>query len=47
MTDKEQEQRWAEHVEEVLNREDPPDLPDIPESPEDLNINVESRVMTS
>ena len=26
-SDKEQERRWAEHVEEMLNRDNPPDLP--------------------
>ena len=40
-SDKEQERRWGEHFEEVLNRDNSSDLPQIEESPEDLDINVE------
>ena len=41
MSDKEQERRWAEHFDEVLNRDNPSDLPHIQEAPEHLDINVE------
>ena len=40
-SDKEQERRWAEHLEEVLNRNNPSDLPHTQEAHKDLDINVE------
>ena len=40
-SDKEQERRWAEHVEEVFNRDNSSNLPHIQEAPEDLDISVE------
>lgn len=39
-TEKEQEERWAEHFREVLNRPPPDETADIPEAVEDLNINT-------
>ena len=44
-SDKEQEKRWAEHVEEILNREDLAELPDIPEAPDDLDVNLEPQAI--
>ncbi|KAK7101726.1 hypothetical protein V1264_020063 [Littorina saxatilis] len=40
-TEKEIEERWAEHFQEVLNRPDPEDTPEIEEAEEDLDINTE------
>ena len=37
-TEKEQEERWAEHFQEVLNRPSPDETADIPEATEDLDI---------
>ena len=39
--EKEQEDRWAEHFQEVLNRPSPEETADILEAEEDLNINIE------
>ena len=40
-SDMEQEKRWAEHSEEVINRENQIGLPDILEEQDDLDINIE------
>ena len=40
-TEKEQEKRWAEHFQEVLNRPSPEEVADIPEAAEDLEINTD------
>ena len=39
--EKEQEERWAEHFREVLNRPPPEETADIPEAQEDLDIDTE------
>lgn len=40
-TEKKQEERWAEHFQEVLNRPSPEETPDILEADEDLDINID------
>jgi hypothetical protein len=40
-TEKEIEERWAEHFQEVLNRPAPENTPEIEEAEEDLDINTE------
>ena len=38
----EQEKRWTEHFEDVLNRDAPTKPPDLVEAPEDLEVNLEA-----
>ena len=40
-TEKEQEARWAEHFQEMLNRQPPDQIIDIPETENDLEVNTE------
>ena len=40
-TEKEQDERWAEHFREVLNRPPPDETADIPEAEEDLDIDID------
>ncbi|KAL5007014.1 hypothetical protein ScPMuIL_015820 [Solemya velum] len=40
--EKDQEIRWTEHFEEVLNRSDPTNIPEITEAEEDLDINLDT-----
>ena len=40
-TEKEQEARWAEHFQEILNRPPPDQIIDIPESENDLEVNTD------
>ena len=40
-TEKEQDERWAEHFREVLNRPPPDETTDIPEAEEDLDIDID------
>ena len=40
-TEKEQEERWAEHFQEVLNRPPPDETANIPEAAEDLDISTD------
>lgn len=39
-SDKEQEERWDEHFDEVLNREDQTDLSDTVEEPDHLDLDI-------
>ena len=40
-TEKEQEARWTEHFQEILNRSPPDQIIDIPETENDLEVNTE------
>ena len=41
-TEKEQEGRWTEHFQEMLNRPPPDETADIPEAEEDLDIDIDA-----